>query len=130
MTNVAPGNIAQGSLDAVNGGQLWDLQTQWSDKWETTNNRLTVIEGRFNELDKRIDAVGAQSAALAMMNGANANLPIGKVALNVAWGQYRSTAAFAVGAKVRLSERSAMSFGLSYSRGNAMGGIGYSLVLN
>lgn len=116
ITNVAPGRIEQGSMDAVNGGQIYDLESRWDDRWVETN--------------KSIERVGAQSAALTMMASANAYLPVGKVAVSAAWGQYGSTSAFAVGAKVRLTERSSMSMGLSVSNGKAMGGIGYSLILD
>ena len=116
VTSVAPGRIERGSTDAVNGGQLWDLEDRWNDRWVQTN--------------KSIERVGAQSAALTMMASAGSNLPVGKVSVNVAWGQYGSTAAFAVGAKVRLTERSSMVMGLSVSNGKAMGGVGYAFVLD
>lgn len=116
VTSVAPGRIERGSTDAVNGGQLWDLEDRWNDRWVQTN--------------KSIERVGAQSAALTMMASAGSNLPVGKVSVNAAWGQYGSTAAFAVGAKVRLTERSSMVMGLSVSNGKAMGGVGYAFVLD
>ena len=76
-------------MQNMGGGNSFD-ETMWNDRWTVVNNRLGDIDGRLITLNKRLDSVGAQSAALAMMNGANANLPIGKVALNVAWGQYLS----------------------------------------
>lgn len=116
ITSVAPGRIEQGSTDAVNGGQMWDLERRMDDRWQETN--------------RQVERVGAQSAALSMMNGAATYLPVGKVALNAGWGQYGSQSAFAVGAKARLSERSSIAIGFSYSGGKAMGGVGYSLIID
>lgn len=116
ITNVAPGTIAQGSMDAINGGQLWDLENRLNDRWEDTN--------------RQIERMGAQSAALAMMAGSSTYQPVGKVALQAGVGMYGNSAAFAVGAKARLSERSSLSIGFSYNGGKAMGGVGYSVVID
>lgn len=35
----AAGAIAPGSMDAINGGQMWDYQRQQDDRW----NRLTPV---------------------------------------------------------------------------------------
>lgn len=116
ITGVAPGRIEQGSMDAINGGQMWEFKREMDDRWDV--------------MDERIDAMGAQSAALSMMNGASTNLPVGKVAASVGWGQYGSKSAFAIGAKARLSERSSLNLGFSYSNGKAMGGVGYSIIID
>lgn len=117
ITSVAPGRIAQGSMDAVNGGQIWDLEDRWDRK--------------LANQDRRIDRMGAQSAALSMMNGAGVHMPVGKVAINAGVGFYRSEVAIAVGARARLSERSSLNIGLSLSNGGeVMGGVGYSLIID
>lgn len=59
VTNVAPGRIAQGSMDAVNGGQMWDLENRMNDRW--TN------------VDKRISGVCAMGAAQSQAVAASAN---------------------------------------------------------
>jgi len=116
ITNVAPGMIAQDSMEAVNGGQLWDMENRLNDRWNDTN--------------RQIERMGAQSAALTMMASSDTYLPVGKVAAQAGVGMYGNAAAFAVGAKARLTERSSLSIGFSYAGGKAMGGVGYSIVID
>lgn len=121
---VSDGRISQNSFDAVNGRQLWALQQEIDDRWVEINHRVNGLEGR-------IDAVGAQSAAMAQMSAANTNLAIGKVAINAGYGQYGSANAFAIGAKVRFSERTSGSIGISSSSdGKLMIGAGFSITFN
>ncbi|MFT4345943.1 Vomp family autotransporter, partial [Bartonella bacilliformis] len=47
IVNVADGQIAQGSGDAVNGGQLWE-----------TNERVTNVENKVNDVSKQVDKIG------------------------------------------------------------------------
>lgn len=125
VTSVADGRIEQGSTDGVNGGQIWALEQGWNDSWTQINNRVDRLEGN-------IDAVGAQSAAMSMMSGAGSYLPVGRVAVSAGYGQYGSKAAFAVGAKVRLTERASATFGMSATPsggGKLMIGAGFSYTL-
>lgn len=118
VTNVAPGRIEQGSMDAVNGGQIWELEDRWNDRW--------------SEMDNRMDTIGAQSAALTMMAAAGSpnGLAVGEVAINAAPGFYGNKVAFAIGFSSRLSEKVSMSGGLSLApNGKAMGGVGFSIRL-
>lgn len=50
VTNVANGRIEQGSSDAVNGGQLWEAQQAWNDRWTDTDRRLRHQDHRINAL--------------------------------------------------------------------------------
>ena len=109
--------------DAVNMQQLNDLERRWNDNWNITNERLSNLEGQM-------DTMGAQSAALAMMNGAAMTLPVGKVAISAGAGLYGEKRALAVGVKVRTTERSALNIGISFSDGKAMGGVGASFTLD
>ncbi|UTO28536.1 Vomp family autotransporter [Bartonella harrusi] len=54
ITNVANGEIKEGSQDAVNGGQLWE-----------TNDRVTKVENRVDTIDKHV-----QDIATAVTDGA------------------------------------------------------------
>lgn len=120
VTSVANGRIERGSTDAVNGGQIYDLQSGWNDRWTETNSRI-------DQLSDDVQALGAQSAAMSMMTGASTYLPVGKVAVSAGVGFYGNKAAFAVGLKARASERSSWSIGISISPdGKPMGGVGYS----
>lgn len=125
VSQVADGRIAQDSFDAVNGRQIWALEQDWNDRW-------TNVTRRMDGFDKRIDAVGAQAASMAMMAGASTYLPVGKIAISAGYGQYGSGKAFAVGAKARLTERASASVGLSStggSEGKLMIGAGFSYML-
>lgn len=119
VTNVAPGRIAQGSTDAVNGGQLWELEDRWNDRFERT--------------DKRIDGLGAQLGAMTQMVGAAAaggGGRIGEVQLNAGIGFSGNQAALAIGWSTRLSPRVSLSGGLSFGTGNKpVAGMGISINL-
>ncbi len=60
VSGVAAGAIAPGSMDAINGGQMWDYQRQQDDRWNLTDRR-------FRELDKRVSGVCAMAQANAQM---------------------------------------------------------------
>lgn len=124
VRSVADGRIERGSTDAVNGGQIWAMQEQWDDRWTEVNTRI-------DQTNDRLEALGAQSAAMAMMSGSSTHLPVGKVVVGAGVGFYGNKAAFAVGLKARTSERSSWSLGISISPdGKPMGGVGYSRVLD
>lgn len=126
VTQVADGRVAQGSTDAVNGGQLWNLQQSLDDRW-------IEIDRRFDHTDKRINGLGAQTAAMAQMAAAGGpyGLAVGEVAVNAGVGFYGNEAAIAVGWSTRLTERVNVSAGLSFGSGKTkpMGGVGISIRL-
>jgi len=106
ITSVAPGRIERGSTDAVNGGQIWELQQQWDDRW-------TEIDNRFERTDKRINGLGAQMGAMSMM----AATP-GEGGMTVGIGHSGGETALAVGWSRRLNDRVAVSAGVSFGGGN------------
>lgn len=124
VSQVADGRVAQGSTDAVNGGQLWNLQRLVDDRWIETNRRL-------DRTDKRINGLGAQTAAMAQMAAAGGpyGLAVGEMAFNAGVGLYGNEAAIAVGWSSRVSERVNLSAGVSFGTGNtkAMVGVGLSI---
>ncbi|AFR25874.1 Vomp family autotransporter [Bartonella quintana] len=56
ITEVADGNIAQGSKDAVNGGQLWE-----------TNERLSGVEQDIQHISDRVDNISNTIADIGEM---------------------------------------------------------------
>src|SRR5690606_31761292 len=106
ITSVANGRIEQGSTDAVNGGQLWEMQQQWDDRWTEINNH-------FDRTNKRMDGLGAQMGAMTMM----AATP-GEGGMTVGVGMSGSQAAMAVGWSRRINDRVAVSAGVSFGGGN------------
>jgi autotransporter adhesin len=126
VTGVADGRVAQGSTDAVNGGQLWNLQQSLDDRW-------IEIDRRFEHTDKRINGLGAQTAAMAQMAAAGGpyGLAVGEVAIGAGVGFYGNEAAIAIGWSSRVTERVNVSAGVSFGSGKTkpMGGVGISIRL-
>jgi hypothetical protein len=124
VTGVGNGSISQGSTDAINGGQLYDMQQQWSDRWEDTTRRV-------GNLEREVKIQGAQSAAFASMMGAQTSGVIGEVHATAGVGFYGNKAALAVGWKARVSEKVNLSAGFSKGMGggSVQGGIGISVNL-
>lgn len=124
VTGVGNGSISQGSTDAINGGQLFDMQQQWSDRWEDTTRRV-------GNLEREVKIQGAQSAAFASMMGAQTSGVIGEVHVTAGVGFYGNKAAVAVGWKARVSEKVNLSAGFSKGMGGGsmQGGIGISVNL-
>ena len=60
ISQVSDGRIQRGSMDAVNGGQIWALQDDWNTRWTNINNR---INNRLDGFDKRISGVCAMGQA-------------------------------------------------------------------
>lgn len=123
VTSAAAGRIEKGSTDAVNGGQIYDMQTALNDRWDETNRRI-------DRQDRRIDALGAQVAAMSMMAAANVPAAVGEVQASAGIGFSGNEGALAIGWRARITERTSVSGGFSYSaRGKAMGGVGVSINL-
>lgn len=99
VTSVAAGRIEQGSMDAANGGQLWELDDRWNDRWTQTNDR--------------IDGLGAQLGAFGNM----ANTP-GSGGLGVGVGFSGSKAALAIGWSKRINDKVSISVGAAFGGGN------------
>ena len=126
VTHVSAGRIEAGSTDAVNGGQIWELQRQQDDRW-------TNVENRIDQQNRRIDGLGAQTAAMTSMAAAGGphGLQVGEVAVNAGTGFYGNATAIAVGVAARVSERVNITGGVSFGNGDTkvMGGVGISVRL-
>lgn len=85
VTNVADGTIAEGSMDAVNGGQLFE-----------TNRRIDQFDSRINE-------VGANAAAMANLHPMEFDAD-SKLNVAVGVGNYRNKTATAMGLFYRPNE--------------------------
>ncbi|EMR0512933.1 YadA-like family protein [Stenotrophomonas maltophilia] len=113
VTSVAPGRIERGSTDAVNGGQIYELNEQWNDRW-------TQIDRRFEKTDKRLNGLGAQMGAMTMM----AATP-GEGGVTVGLGHSGGETALAVGWSRRFNDRASIAVGASFGGGNkAVVGVG------
>ncbi|PZS87680.1 hypothetical protein A7X83_01685 [Stenotrophomonas maltophilia] len=113
VTSVAPGRIERGSTDAVNGGQIYDLQEQWNDRW-------TNVDRRFDNVEKRLNGLGAQMGAMTMMAAAP-----GEGGVTVGLGYSGGETALAVGWSRRINDRTSIAVGAAFGGGNkAVLGVG------
>ncbi|MDO4987875.1 MAG: YadA-like family protein [Synergistes sp.] len=108
ITNIADGMIARNSRDAVNGGQIYDLEQR---------------------LYKDISYVGAHAAAMAAL----APLPYdpdNTTTVTAGFGNYRGKQSAAVGVYHYFSPRVMMNAGVSYNDGgDVMSKIGFSFAV-
>lgn len=124
VTNVADGEVAEGSKDAVNGGQLHATNQRVS----TVENRVDRVENRVDNLDNRIDKVGASAAAMANLHPMDFDED-SKVSVAAAVGNYRSETAGALGVFYRPTDRVMLNVSTSFGNGENMVGGGVSFKL-
>lgn len=131
ITNVADGTIAEGSTDAVNGGQLNATNqrvTTVENRMDGVENRMDRVENRVDNLDNRIDKVGANAAAMANLHPMDFDED-SKVSVAAAMGSYRSETAGALGVFYRPTDRVMLNVSTSFGNGENMIGGGVSFKL-
>ena len=131
VTNVADGTIAEGSKDAVNGGQLHATNQRVStveNRMDGVENRVDRVENRVDSLDNRIDKVGASAAAMANLHPMDFDED-SKVSVAAAVGSYRSETAGALGVFYRPPDRVMLNVSTSFGNGENMVGGGVSFKL-
>ena len=124
ITNVKDGKIAEGSKDAVNGGQLY--ATNQLVKENASN--ISLLGNSINKLDNRVDKVGAGAAALAALHPLDFD-PEDKWDFAAGYGNYSGASAVALGAYYRPNEDTMFSVGGSFGNGENMVNAGVSLKL-
>ena len=131
VTNVADGTIAEGSTDAVNGGQLHATNqrvTTVENRMDGVENRMDRVENRVDNLDNRIDKVGANAAAMANLHPMDFDED-SKLSVAAAMGSYRSETAGAVGVFYRPTDRVMLNVSTSFGSGENMVGGGVTFKL-
>ena len=131
VTNVADGDVSEGSTDAVNGGQLHATNQRVStveNRMDGVENRVDRVENRVDNLDNRIDKVGASAAAMANLHPMDFDED-SKVSVAAAVGNYRSETAGALGVFYRPTDRVMMNISTSFGNGENMVGGGVSFKL-
>ena len=124
ITNVADGNISEGSKDAVNGGQLYATNQLVKDN----ASNISLLGNSINKLDNRVDKVGAGAAALAALHPLDFD-PEDKWDFAAGYGNYSGASAVALGAYYRPNEDTMFSVGGSFGNGENMVNAGVSLKL-
>ena len=107
ITNVADGSIAEGSKDAVNGGQLYGVK---------------------RDLKQQVDKVGANAAAMANLHPMEFD-PDSKWNIAAAIGNYGSETAAALGAFYRPNDDVMVNLSTAFGTGENMVGGGVSVRL-
>ena len=94
VTGVANGQVAAGSTDAINGGQLYALETSW-------NNKFDAINYDLNDLNKKLDGGLAGVAAMGALPQA---VNPGRFVIGVSTSVRGGRAAAAVGLSARSND--------------------------
>jgi autotransporter adhesin len=119
--NVKDGEISATSKDAVNGSQLYSVQ-------QSVDNNSQMIDrlgSKYDELDNRVDKVGAGAAALAALHRQDYN-PDDKFSFAAGVGSYRSEHALAIGAFYTPNEDTTISVGSELGNSDNMWTVGVS----
>ena len=124
ITNLADGEIAEGSTDAVNGGQLYNTNQAVIANAENINS----LSHSLNKLDSRINRVGAGAAALAALHPLDFD-PDNKWDFAAGYGNYAGANAVAIGTYYRPNENTMFSIGGSFGGGENMVNAGVSFKL-
>ena len=93
ITNVGDGAVEAGSKDAVNGGQLYNVQQDV----QANSSAINSLGSRVSDLGDEIDSVGAISAALAGFHPLDYDGTGSKFQISAAMGTYDGTQAAAIG---------------------------------
>ena len=120
IIHVADGTIAEGSKDAVNGGQVYKLVGQSVTEERTRAQTVERhLQNEINANTQEIREVGAISAALAGLHFAEPSGEAGdKLVGAVAYGGYRGANAEAIGIAYKPSPNMMLSASTSISNGN------------
>lgn len=144
IKNVANTTIEQGSKNAVNAGTVYnETRVKQDGKYVKASNtagqnitaldnqvasnasNITNINGRVNNLDSKINKVGAGAAALAALHPLDFD-PDDKWDFAVGYGNYRDANSVAVGAFYRPDDDTMFSVGTNFGNGENMINAGVS----
>ena len=133
LHNVAAGEISATSTDAVNGSQLYSVANDLQDQIKKSvpsnvTNQITNINNRIGDVEKRVNKVGAGSAALAALHPLDFN-PDDKWTIAAGYGHYHDANSAALGAFYRPNEDTMFSVGGTVGTGETQLNAGVSLRL-
>lgn len=124
IKNVGDGSVAEGSKEAVNGGQLY----RTNQAVEKNAGDIRNLGSSVNKLGSRLNRVGAGAAALAALHPQDFD-PDDKWDFAAGYGNYKDAHAAAVGAFYRPSEDTLISVGGSFGGGENMVNAGVTFKL-
>lgn len=124
IKNVGDGSVAEGSKEAVNGGQLY----RTNQAVEKNAGDIRNLGSSVNKLGSRLNRVGAGAAALAALHPQDFD-PDDKWDFAAGYGNYKDAHAAAIGAFYRPSEDTLISVGGSFGGGENMVNAGVTFKL-
>lgn len=124
IKNVGDGSVAEGSKEAVNGGQLY----RTNQAVEKNAGDIRNLGSSVNKLGSRLNRVGAGAAALAALHPHDFD-PDDKWDFAAGYGNYKDAHAAAIGAFYRPSEDTLISVGGSFGGGENMVNAGVTFKL-
>lgn len=124
IKNVGDGSVAEGSKEAVNGGQLYRTNQAVGKNAGDIRN----LGSSVNKLGSRLNRVGAGAAALAALHPQDFD-PDDKWDFAAGYGNYKDAHAAAIGAFYRPSEDTLISVGGSFGGGENMVNAGVTFKL-
>ena len=124
IKNVGDGSVAEGSKEAVNGGQLY----RTNQAVEKNAGDIRNLGSSVNKLGSRLNRVGAGAAALAALHPQDFD-PDDKWDFAAGYGNYKDAHAAAIGAYYRPSEDTLISVGGSFGGGENMVNAGVTFKL-
>lgn len=124
IKNVGDGSVAEGSKEAVNGGQLY----RTNQAVEKNAGDIRNLGSSVNKLGSRLNRVGAGAAALAALHPQDFD-PDDKWDFAAGYGNYKDAHAAAIGAFYRPSEDTLISVGGSFGGGENLVNAGVTFKL-
>ena len=121
ITNVAAGRIGPDSTDAVNGSELYAVEQ----KVAANTQDIVNLNNKYDDLDTRINKIGAGAAALAGLHPLDFD-PDEKWDFAASLGSYRNEQAVALGAFYRPNEDTMFSIAGTIGDGRNMVNVGVS----
>lgn len=125
IKNVGDGSVAEGSKEAVSGGQLY----RTNQAVEKNAGDIRNLGSSVNKLGSRLNRVGAGAAALAALHPQDFD-PDDKWDFAAGYGNYKDAHAAAIGAFYRPSEDTLISVGGSFGGGENMVNAGVTFKLD
>lgn len=117
-------NVADGTskTDAATFGQVQKVK-------EETSKEINHISNRLNNVDRRVDKVGAGAAALAALHPVDFDAD-DKLDVAAGWGHYKGQNSMALGAFYRPDERTMFNIGGAFGNGENMVNAGVTFKLD
>ncbi len=124
MHNQQIHNVADGTskTDAATFGQVQKVK-------EETSKEINHISNRLNNVDRRVDKVGAGAAALAALHPVDFDAD-DKLDVAAGWGHYKGQNSMALGAFYRPDERTMFNIGGAFGNGENMVNAGVTFKLD